>query len=131
VELAREDVEVDLVAKEGYAAAGDRAGVVVLDTRLDDELRELGFVRELQNRIQTIRKEMGLEFTDRIRVWLSGGEQGGGDYTETVVRKHGDAVASEVLAVEILVGTAPENASAFAREVDVEGRAVRIAVARV
>jgi isoleucyl-tRNA synthetase len=125
VDLGREDVDVDLVAKEGFAAAGDRAGVVVLDTRLDDELRELGFVRELQNRIQTIRKEMGLEFTDRIRVWLSGGE-----YVEAVVRKHGDVVASEVLAVEILVGTPPENAGAFVREVDVEGHAVRIGVTR-
>jgi isoleucyl-tRNA synthetase len=130
VDLGREDVDVDLVAKEGFAAAGDRAGVVVLDTRLDDELRELGFVRELQNRIQTIRKEMGLEFTDRIRVWVSGREQSGGDYTESVVRKHGDAVASEVLAVEILVATPPEDAGAFAREVDVEGHAVRIGVTR-
>jgi hypothetical protein len=73
---------------------------------------------------------MGLEFTDRIRVWVSGGDQSGGEYTEHVVRKHGDAVASEVLAVEILVATPPANAGAFVREVDVEGHAVRIGVSR-
>ena len=33
---------------------------------LDDELRELGFLRELLTRVQTVRKEMGLEFVDRI-----------------------------------------------------------------
>ena len=50
VELRREDVEVEFVAKEGFAAAGDRVGVVVLDTRIDDELRDRGLLRELQNR---------------------------------------------------------------------------------
>ena len=42
--------------------------MVILDTKIDDALRELGFVRELQSRIQTARKELGLEYMDRIRV---------------------------------------------------------------
>src|SRR5262249_28536696 len=49
VELLREDIEVAFETKPGFAAAGDRAGVVVLETTLDEELRELGFVRELLN----------------------------------------------------------------------------------
>ena len=80
------------MAKEGFAAAGDRAGVVVLDTRLDDELRELGFVRELLSRIQTVRKEMGLEFTDRIRVSIDGSER-----VRTMVSHHRESIAQEVL----------------------------------
>jgi isoleucyl-tRNA synthetase len=42
VQLGRDDVEVDFLAKDGFAAAGDRVGVVLLDTQLDDELRDLG-----------------------------------------------------------------------------------------
>ena len=47
LELVPEDVEVSFTTKEGFAAAGDRVGVVALETALDDHLRELGFLREL------------------------------------------------------------------------------------
>jgi isoleucyl-tRNA synthetase len=45
IELERADVEIEFVSKDGFAAAGDRGGVVVLETTLDDELREKGLVR--------------------------------------------------------------------------------------
>jgi isoleucyl-tRNA synthetase len=50
IELVPEDVEVAFTTKEGFAAAGARVGVVALETALDDHLRELGFLRELQSR---------------------------------------------------------------------------------
>jgi isoleucyl-tRNA synthetase len=107
----------------GVAAAADRVGSVFLDTQLDDELRDLGFVRELQNRIQTIRKEMALEFTDRIRVWVEGS-----DRVRAIVDGYRETLAPEVLAVEVL--TTKPDAGAEVREADVEGQAVRIGVAR-
>ncbi|HVH45510.1 MAG TPA: isoleucine--tRNA ligase [Labilithrix sp.] len=122
VEVEREDVEVAFDAKEGYAAAGDRVGVVVLDTRLDDALRDLGYLRELLNRIQTARKEMGLDFVDRIRVSVAGT-----DRTRRVVGANVDAIGSECLAVKV---TFVEDAGAGAREVDVEGDAVRLSIER-
>src|SRR5262249_19734818 len=73
VALRREDVEIEFVAKEGFAAAGDRAGVVVLDTRLDADLLDKGLRNELVNRVQMARKELGLDFTDRVRLHLVGG----------------------------------------------------------
>ncbi len=124
VTLGREDVEVELVAKEGFAAAGDRAGVVVLDTRLDDELRDLGFVRELQNRVQTIRKEMGLEYTDRIRLEVFGGEK-----VQAIVTRYREALASEVLATEVTVR--PLTEAGDAKVLDIEGEDVRARVSRV
>ncbi len=130
VNLQRSDVEVEFVAKEGFAAAGDRVGVVVLDTRIDDELRDLGLLRELQNRIQTIRKEMGLEYTDRIRVWIAG--------TDTIRRvldiaggAGKDALAAEVLAVEVVSTEPATGTSAEAHATDVEGETVCIWVTRV
>ena len=123
VELGREDVEVELVAREGFAAVGDRVGVVVLDTRLDDELRELGFVRELQNRLQTLRKEMGLEYTDRIRVAAFGSERVRG-----IVQRYAQALAGEVLADEVTTG--PTEAAGDAKGTDVEGEDVRVRVTR-
>jgi isoleucyl-tRNA synthetase len=120
VDVEREDVEVAFEAKEGYAAAGDRVGVVVLDTRLTPELLELGFVRELLNRIQTARKEMQLEFTDRIALTIDGDER-----TARIVKTHAATIQSECLAVSLDVG-----ASADARDVDVEGATVRLGIVK-
>ena len=123
VELAREDIEVEFVAKEGFAAAGDRAGVVVLDTRMDDGLRDRGLVRELQYRIQALRKELALEYTDRIRVALLGGER-----IRRVVEEYRDALAGEVLAVD--VSTTQTTAGMQVRDLDVEGETVRVGIVK-
>ena len=98
-----------------------------LDTQLDDELRDLGFVRELQNRIQTIRKEMGLEYTDRIRVGVGGSER-----VRRVVERYRDALAAEVLAAEVSWGTlSGVHERRRDIEVDVEGERVGLGVVAV
>ena len=61
VEIISEDIPGWLVANEGSLT-------VALEVELNDELRNEGMARELINRIQNIRKESGLEITDRINV---------------------------------------------------------------
>ena len=123
VELSADDVEVSCEAHEGFAAAGDRVGVVVLDTRLTDELRDLGFVRELLNRVQAARKDMKLEFSDRIRLGIKGGER-----TVRLARAHASRISGDVLATELLVDEMPQGATV--RDVDVEGESVTLGVLR-
>ncbi|MDF2698098.1 MAG: Isoleucyl-tRNA synthetase, partial [Labilithrix sp.] len=130
VDVDREDVEVAFDAKEGYAAVGDRVGVVVLETRLDDALRDLGYLRELLNRIQTARKDMGLDFVDRIKVTVAGT-----DRTKRVVAANEKTIGSECLAVSVACVDDPAQLTpgapgAQVREVDVEGDAVRLAIVR-
>jgi isoleucyl-tRNA synthetase len=123
IDLLREDVEAAFETKPGFAAAGDRVGVVILETTLDDELRELGFFRELLNRTQTIRKEMELEYTDRIRLWVRGSAR-----AESITLKHREELEREVLATTVATGEAP--LSATSHDVDVEGEQFQIAVER-
>jgi isoleucyl-tRNA synthetase len=120
VELRPEDVEVALVAKDGFAAARGSVGVVVLETTLDDELRSLGFLRELQARVQTARKEAGFDFADRIVLEL---ELAASD--RAIVEAHAEGLAREVLAVEVRFG------AAGLPSVEVEGRPVGLRVERV
>jgi isoleucyl-tRNA synthetase len=124
VDLYQADVDIEFVARAGFAAAGHRGVVVVLETTIDDRLRELGVLRELQNRVQGIRKDMALEYTDRIRLSIAGGQT-----LPRVVAAHKDALAAEVLAIEVTTGD--PAADALVREVDVEGETVRIGVTRV
>ncbi|HEY8078960.1 MAG TPA: class I tRNA ligase family protein, partial [Labilithrix sp.] len=121
VELEPADVETAFEAKEGYAAAGDRVGVVVLDTRLTDELRDLGFLRELLNRVQTMRKDMSLDFVDRIQLWLHGSER-----AARIAKEHATLITRECLVLELHFGE--PAASCTTREFDVEGETVRIGV---
>ncbi len=123
VRLTSEDLEVAFETKEGFAAAGDRVGVVVLETTLDDELKELGFARELVSRIQTARKEMELEYTDRVSVQISGEGR-----VQAVVQKHKDEIAREVLAQDLSFVVTPH---AEARDLDVDGERVTLFVAKV
>jgi isoleucyl-tRNA synthetase len=43
---------------------------VALDISISEELRKEGIARELVNRIQNIRKDTGLEVTDKIKVQI-------------------------------------------------------------
>ena len=57
---------------------------------------EDGLVREMISKIQTQRKETGLEVTDRINLYYSGNSKLG-----EVIFKNSDFIASETLAVSI------------------------------
>jgi len=117
-----DDLEVAFTTHEGFSAAGDRVGVVVLETTLDDELRDLGFLREVQSRVQAARKDQGLEYTDRIKLWLSGGER-----LAKIIATYGDGMAKEVLAAEVQVGTSNRQQD----EVDIDGETVGIAIEKI
>ena len=125
VTLLVEDVEVAFETKEGFAAAGGRAGVVVLDTRLDDELRELGLVREVANRVQNARKEAKLELADRVALRV----HGPAPLLEALARHQG-ALAADVLATSIELAASPGAAAAGAgvhvEVCEVEGMAVEL-----
>ncbi len=70
VELDGDDIQVRLQAKEGWAAAQGRSCVVVLNTELTNELVQEGLARDVVRVIQDRRKELGCEYTDRIRIGL-------------------------------------------------------------
>jgi len=62
--------DADILSKDipGWAVASEAGITVALDLTLTDELEEEGLARELVNRIQNLRKDKGLEVTDRINL---------------------------------------------------------------
>jgi len=91
VEIISEDIPGWLVSNEGNLT-------VALEVELTDELRREGMARELINRIQNIRKDSGLEITDRISVTIAPNEQVG-----AAVDAFGDYIKTQVLADDILL----------------------------
>ena len=117
--LELEDIEVTVQAKEGYAAAGDETAVVVLSTELTEALLEEGKYRELLSRIQTFRKDLGLEYTQRIRLAIQGSES-----LKRILEARRENLMKETLCIELagsLEGTT--------REVDIDGEPATITLA--
>jgi isoleucyl-tRNA synthetase len=69
---------------------------VDLDCALDDELVRGGYAREIVNRIQQRRKEMGLNVSDRIEVAYEGDAE-----VERAATEHAAYVAEATLAVAL------------------------------
>ena len=70
IELDSDDIEVRLSANEGWAAAQGKNAVVILSTELTPELVREGLARDVNRLAQDRRKELNLEFTDRIELGL-------------------------------------------------------------
>ena len=94
--LGPEDVLLEHEAHEHLQLKEEGDQVVALDTRIDEELKNEGFARELINKIQNRRKEMDLEVTRRINLTL-----GCDDRLQTAVRAHQEMITREVLAESI------------------------------
>ena len=65
---------VERQGKEGWAVASADGVTVALDSHVDDELEREGRVYDLIHRVNTLRKESGLELTDRIRLTVPAGD---------------------------------------------------------
>lgn len=68
IKLQLQDVEISSQDIEGWLVANSGPLTVALDVTINEDLRKEGIARELVNRIQNLRKESGLEVTDRIDI---------------------------------------------------------------
>ncbi|NQX91463.1 MAG: isoleucine--tRNA ligase, partial [Flavobacteriales bacterium] len=65
------DVEISTQDIPGWSVATEGGITVALDTQLSEELLQEGIAREMVNRIQNIRKDSGLEVTDKIALYIA------------------------------------------------------------
>ncbi|RME29093.1 MAG: isoleucine--tRNA ligase [Deltaproteobacteria bacterium] len=102
IRLGPEDVVLEVVAREGFQAAGSASAVVALHADLDEDLRQEGLAREVINRIQGARKELDLAYSTRIRVRL-----GGDAAVVAAAERFRERIAAETLAVELEIVEEP------------------------
>jgi isoleucyl-tRNA synthetase len=92
-ELGPDEVLVERHGKEGWAVAASDGLTVALDLQLDDDLVRAGRVYDLIHAVNTMRKEAGLELTDRIRLTLP--------ESDSDLLEHEAWIARETLAVSV------------------------------
>lgn len=94
--LGPDEVLIERLEKEGWAVAADEGVTVAFDTTLDDALRQESRVYDLIHHVNTMRRDAGLEITDRILLTLP--------VADSDLLKHQDWIAAETLARSITVG---------------------------
>jgi isoleucyl-tRNA synthetase len=97
VQLDNEDIQVRLQAKPGWAAAQGVGCVVVLATELTPELLAEGLARDFVRLVQDRRKELNLDFTDRIDVGIGGASP----TLQQAIEQNRDYISSETLAAKL------------------------------
>ena len=68
VYLTGEDVEIVSEDIPGWSVASDGTLTVALDITITDDLKQEGIARDVVNRVQNLRKEMGLDVQDKINI---------------------------------------------------------------
>lgn len=96
VELTEDKIIVDRLEKEHLKVLNEGTLTVGLDTLLTKELIQEGQVRDLIRGIQNLRKEKGLDVTDRIRLFVSGTKS-----MKEGFESFNEFISSETLASEI------------------------------
>ncbi len=109
IELGPDDVQLRVRGQQGFAVSREGGEVVALDLTLDDALRHRGLAREVVRLVQDLRKNSGLDVSDRIRLHLEGLD---------MILEHFDYIAREVLAVSVVPGPGDGEGTVLELETD-------------
>jgi isoleucyl-tRNA synthetase len=102
VRLEPADVQIERKVKEGVAAGNEGDLTVALDTELNEALLQEGLARELVNKINTMRRDLGLEVTDRIHLIIESTPR-----LEKCFKEYRDYVTGETLATDVRFAPCP------------------------
>lgn len=120
--LDLEDFEIATKDIPGWTVASNSTLTVALDLHLTDELINEGVARELVNRIQNLRKESGLEVTDRIILNLNNEES-----IVKAVKENKDYICSETLAEDLVLQDGVKNGT----EIEINGILTQISITKL
>ena len=98
ITLQLSDVEITSKDIEGWLVATSGPLTVALDITITEDLKEEGTARELVNRIQNLRKDSGLELTDRIVVSILSNK-----HIVNAVNSNIDYIKTETLSDEVCI----------------------------
>jgi len=115
-----EEASGDLMvqAHEGY--------LVGLDTTITPDLEAEGLAREVVSRVQRLRRDSGLDVSDRIRLGLAS-ESG---RLAAAVEAHREYIAGETLAVAVTTEAEQTAALKYTTRVEIEGESIALGLSR-
>jgi isoleucyl-tRNA synthetase len=104
ISLDLADFEITAQDVPGWLVSSEGSLTVALDVTITDELKSEGIARELVNRVQNLRKDSGLDVTDRIVLKVDTN-----DSVKEAILSNKDYVCNEVLANDVVFDTLNDN----------------------
>jgi isoleucyl-tRNA synthetase len=101
IDLLLEEVLISSQDIPGWSVASDQGVTVALDVNLTEELKQEGIARDLVNRIQNLRKDLGLEVQDKIKLLVADSNS----EVNAAIAKFGSYIQEETQAISLSVGT--------------------------
>lgn len=95
--ISLEEVLIQSQDIPGWSVASDNGLTVALDVTLTTELKEEGIARDFVNRIQNLRKDLGLEVQDKIRIKAAASDQ----LVSDALSHFSDYIQTETQALEL------------------------------
>ncbi len=117
-DLVLEDVLISSEDIPGWSVATENGVTVALDIHITEELKKEGIARDFVNRIQNLRKEMGLAVLDKIEVEVQPNEK----VIESAIHDFHDYISTEIQALRLETKSALENAT----EVEIDEFSVNV-----
>ncbi|WP_028295532.1 isoleucine--tRNA ligase [Olivibacter sitiensis] len=121
--VSQDDVEIIAEDVEGWQVSSLGRLTVALDVHLSPELKSEGIARELVNRLQNLRKEIGLEVTDRITVTLG---ETNAEISEAI-ENNKSYISDEILADSLTYG----KSLASGESVEIDGNELNVLLTKV
>ena len=118
-EISLQDVEISTKDIPGWTVTSEGRMTVALDLTITEELKAEGIAREFINRVQNLRKEKGLELTDRITVCLDTENP-----FEKEILSQETYISAEVLSDKIEIVNSLSNFD----EIEIDDRRFRVSV---
>ena len=124
VALGGDDVLVQTESRGGLAVASDKGVTVAVDPHLTPELVQEGYARDLVRAVNAMRKDAGLDISDRIELAYDAA----GDVAAALVN-FADFIRAETLATRLTPGA--QDGHSFRQRVTVGDAQVDLALRRV
>ena len=125
ITLSLDEVEIITEDMPGWLVKTEDKYTVALDITITEDLRQEGIARELVNRIQNLRKELDLNLTDRINVYVQNKE-----YLAQAVKNYEEYIKSQTLAKEVILVDEPKDGLTV-KETDVYDEPIFLQVEKV
>lgn len=125
VELTEDMLEVSYQPREGFVEAKERKEEVLIETAIDHQLRQEGYIRELIHQIQLMRKEASFEVTDRIEVFYQTDEE-----LKDAIGEYKDYLKEETLARKLHPGEIPPDVD-YIGDKSINGKTTEIGLLKI
>ncbi len=90
--LNKDMLDIRVHSKEGYNTSSDTLNYIILDVTITKELESEGLLRDLIRNLQLLRKEIGLDISDRIKLEITS------DYYKEIIETYKSEIQNELLA---------------------------------